>query len=44
MLKSHYLQKESQVHIRKEKQFPIQILQAIKYVYELEASYTLLRK
>lgn len=44
MLKIHHLQKESQIHIRKEKLFPIKRLQAVKYVYKLEVSYTLLRK
>lgn len=41
MLKIHHCQKESQAHIRKEKQFPIIRLQAVKYVYKLEGSYTL---
>lgn len=44
MLKTHHLQKEIQIHVRKEKLFPIKRLQAIKYVYKLEVSFTLLRK
>lgn len=43
-MKIHHFQKERQAHIKKKKQFPIKRLQAVKYAYEVEVSYTLVKK